>query len=200
MTRIAVALFARATRTFRPVLIAGAAVITGAGFFARAVIVPIAEIPLRPLLLIAVARLLATLIAALVPATRGVLIIAVIAVLIVGFGPLVAIIAVIVFLPVAALAALFFEARAAFGNDPKIMIGKLQIILGHDPIARHLGITGERLVFFEQLRGIATCTIVDAIALFRTAPAIPLLALSTPTATAAGLTIIEQNQSLCSGC
>lgn len=197
--RSAVAILARAARTFRAIVIANPRVITGAWLFADPAIVAIAKFAGRTLLLIAITVLIAALIACLVPAALNVLIIAFITVLIVGFSAIFTVIGVIVFLPVAALAALLFEARTAFGDDAKIMIGKLQIIFGHHPIARHLGVARKRLVFFEQLRGIAARTIVDAIALFRTAPTIPLLALSTPAATATGLTIIEQNPSFCSG-
>jgi hypothetical protein len=130
-----------------------------------------------------------------------VLVVAIVAILIVIVGALFAVIAVVIVLPVATLAALLFETRPRFGDDAEIMIGKLVIIFGHHPVACHLRIARKRLIFLEHLRGIAARTIVDAIALFGTASAIPLLALSTPTATAAGLlTIIEQNLSLYSGC
>jgi hypothetical protein len=82
---------------------------------------------------------------------------------------------------------LLLEAAAAFGEDAEIMIRELQIIFGVDAIALALRIGGERLVFFQQLAGVATGAIVDPVARIGVAPT---LALSTPTATAAGLTII----------
>ena len=90
----------------------------------------------------------------------------------------------------------FFKARTRFGHNPEIMIRKLEIIFGHHPVTSKLGITGKALIFLEKLRGIATRTIVDAVALFA---ATILWALSTPAATAASLTIVEQEMSLFSG-
>lgn len=89
---------------------------------------------------------------------------------------------------------IFLKARARFGEHAEIMIGKLQIIFGVDPIALHLGVAGKRLVFLEQLGRIAACPIIDAIAVFGTTPGIAttLRALPATTATAAGLTIVDQ--------
>ena len=69
------------------------------------------------------------------------------------------------------------------------MIGELQIIFGVDPVALHLRIGRQRLVFLEQLRGIAARAIVDAVAVVRRLRIAATLALSTTAATAAGLTI-----------
>ena len=68
------------------------------------------------------------------------------------------------------------------------MIRELQIIFGVDSVALALCVGRERLVFLEQLRGIAACAVVDPVAV--ACVRIATLALSTPTATAAGLTII----------
>jgi len=94
----------------------------------------------------------------------------------------------------AAARLIFFKARARFGEHAEIMIGKLQIIFGVDPVALHLGIARQRLVFLEQLGRVAAGPIIDAIAVFRTAPRIAptLRALPATTATAAGLTIVDQ--------
>ena len=74
------------------------------------------------------------------------------------------------------------------------MVGKLQIIFGVDAVALHLGIARQRLVFFQQLRCVAARTIIDAIAAFGPTPGIATTwrALPTATATAAGLTIVDQ--------
>ncbi len=89
---------------------------------------------------------------------------------------------------------IFFEARTGFGEHAEIMIGKLQIIFGVDAVTLHLGVARQRLVFFEQLCRVAACPIVNAIAVFGTTPGIAttLRALPATTATAAGLTIVDQ--------
>lgn len=88
----------------------------------------------------------------------------------------------------------FFEARTRFGEHAEIMIGKLQIIFCIDPVALHLGVARQRLVFLEQLGRVAARPIINAIAVFGTTPGIAttLRALPATTATAAGLTIIDQ--------
>jgi hypothetical protein len=87
----------------------------------------------------------------------------------------------------------FLIARAAFGEHAEIMVGELEIIFGEDPIARLLRVARQRLVFFEQLRGIATRAIVDAIAQFRASVLRALAILAAPAATATGLlTIVDQ--------
>ncbi len=94
----------------------------------------------------------------------------------------------------AAAGLIFFEARARFGKHAEIMIGKLQIIFGVDAVTLHLGVARQRLVFLEQLGRIAACPIINAIAVFGTTPRIAttLRALPATTATAAGLTIVDQ--------
>lgn len=89
---------------------------------------------------------------------------------------------------------IFLKARPRFGKHAEIMIGELQIIFSVDPVALHLGVARQRLVFLEQLGRIAARPIIDAIAAFGTAPGIAttLRALPATTATAAGLTIVDQ--------
>jgi hypothetical protein len=220
-----VTVFARAAGPRFAIIGAWCSLFAGTLFFTRTIIIAWSRVTLGARLLIAIAILVlvATLITAIVPvllftalelaallftaiialrATRfGEIAIAIFAVLIVGVVALLILVAVIIILIIAPLAALLFEARAGFGDDAEIMIGELEIIFGHHAIARHLGVTRERFILFEHLRRIATRAIIDAVALFWTAAAIPLLALSTPAATATRLlTIIEQNQSLYSGC
>jgi hypothetical protein len=91
-------------------------------------------------------------------------------------------------------AAIFLEARASLGQHAEVMIGKLQIIFDVDAVTLHLRIARERLIFLEQLGGIAARTIVDAIAGILTTRIATRRALLLPatTATAAGLTIIDQ--------
>ena len=64
-----------------------------------------------------------------------------------------------------ATALLLFLAAARVGKDAEIMVGKLQIIFGHHPIARKLGVAGHVAIFFEQLGGIATRPTVDPVGL-----------------------------------
>ncbi len=89
---------------------------------------------------------------------------------------------------------IFFEPRTGFGEHAEIMIRELQIIFGVDAVALHLGVARQRLVFFEQLGRVAARPIVNAIAVFGTTPRIAttLRALPATTATAAGLTIVDQ--------
>ncbi|BCA59627.1 hypothetical protein HMP06_2396 [Sphingomonas sp. HMP6] len=74
------------------------------------------------------------------------------------------------------------------------MVGELEVIFDVDAVALHLCVARERLVFLEQLGGIAARTIVDAIAAIlatRIATRRALLLPATAT-TATGLTIIDQ--------
>jgi len=98
----------------------------------------------------------------------------------------------ITLLPIVTLAAGFFLTRAHFGDNAEIMIGKLQIILSDHTVTLHLRIPRERLVFFEHLRRIAACAVVNTAALFLIASAVSLRALACPATTAAGLTIVKQ--------
>lgn len=98
--------------------------------------------------------------------------------------------------PFITLGAAFLETGAGFSDNAEIMIRELKIIFRHHTVAGKLGIAGQALVLFKKLRRIATCAIVDAVALFA---ATILWALSTPAATTASLTIVEQEMSLFSG-
>lgn len=64
-----------------------------------------------------------------------------------------------------AAALLFFLAAARIRKHTEIMVGKLQIIFGHHPVARKLGVAGHVAIFFEQLGGIATRPAVDPVRL-----------------------------------
>jgi hypothetical protein len=96
--------------------------------------------------------------------------------------------------PVAALAPLVLEARAAFAEHTEIMVCILQIIFGLDPVARELRVARQTLVFFEQLGGIPALPVVLAIARLSAATAAEVLApLSTAAAPAATLlSIVDQ--------
>jgi len=71
------------------------------------------------------------------------------------------------------------------------MIRELQIIFGLDAIAPELRVARHALVFFEQLRGVATLAIVLAVAI---RPAARILGPLTPAAATAAtlLSIIDQ--------
>ena len=93
----------------------------------------------------------------------------------------------------ALLRILFLEARARLGQHAEIVIGELQVIFGVHPVARHLRVASEILVFLKQLRGIATCAIVDAVARIGVvAAALLALATTAATATVVRLTIVDQ--------
>jgi hypothetical protein len=69
------------------------------------------------------------------------------------------------------------------------MVGVLQEIFGLDAVAGELRVAGHALVFLEQLCGIAALAIILPVARL---PAEILAPLSTTTAPAAALTIIDQ--------
>jgi hypothetical protein len=71
------------------------------------------------------------------------------------------------------------------------MIRELEIIFGHHPIALHLGVACERLVFLVKLAGIAAGAIVEAASPFQIVRTIlrPGAAAAAP---AAVLTIVDQ--------
>jgi hypothetical protein len=97
----------------------------------------------------------------------------------------------IIFLVIAARAALgllLLEARRPVlehANNGRL----LEVIFGLDAVARELRVARQRLVFFQELGGIAALAVVLAIA--RTA-AHALGALSTAATTTAALTIVDQ--------
>ena len=70
------------------------------------------------------------------------------------------------------------------------MIRELEIIFGLDAITGELHVARQRLVFFEQLGGIAALAVILAIAVRTTGHTLGTL--STATATAAALTIVDQ--------
>ena len=77
------------------------------------------------------------------------------------------------------------------------MVGELEIIFGHHPIARQLRIARHVAIFFEQLGGITARPAIDPVGLI--APAIALRALVVvaavviAAATATGLTIVHRH-------
>jgi hypothetical protein len=86
--------------------------------------------------------------------------------------------------------ALVFEARAGFAKDTKIMVSKLEIILGLHPVTGQLCVAGHVLVFLEKLRGIAPAALIAAAS--ATTSAETLRTLTPTTATAAVLAIVHQ--------
>jgi hypothetical protein len=73
------------------------------------------------------------------------------------------------------------------------MIRELQIIFGVYTVPLHLRVACESLVLLKQLSGVAARAIVDAVAVILAARiSLWALLLPTTTATAAGLTIIDQ--------
>ncbi|MBB4640629.1 hypothetical protein HNQ99_000922 [Rhizorhapis suberifaciens] len=92
---------------------------------------------------------------------------------------------------------LLFLTSAIVGKDAEIMVGKLQKIFRIHSIALSLSVARQILVLFKQLSSVAAGTAVNAVTLI-TAPAISLRARIIPTATAAGLTIIDQRLVLAS--
>ncbi|XHS02537.1 hypothetical protein ACFB49_41570 [Sphingomonas sp. DBB INV C78] len=99
------------------------------------------------------------------------------------------VIAIVAVVETVAALLLLFEARAIFSQHAEIMVRELEIIFGHDPVALGLGIARQRLVFLEQLGGIATRAIINPVAVLAVAT-LPGRA-TAPTA-AAVLTIVDQ--------
>ncbi len=172
------------------------AFLAGLTLFARAAIV--ADLTLGAwLAIVAVATVVAistvVTVAAIVALAT---VIALAAILAAGVGTHVAVaveILVVVAVELVTGTALFLDARTSRFQHAEIMVGELEVIFGVHPVAGALGVGGEVLVFLQQLRGVAARTIVDAIAVItRVAAAASRLALSTATATAAGLTIVHQ--------
>ncbi len=147
-------------------------------------IVPVGTLgALRALAILTVAVLAIT-----VAARRGALLLAVVVRFTVGTGHF--IVAILVTLVAARALILLLEARAAVFEHTEIMVGELEVIFGLHAIAGELHVARQRLVFFEQLGGVAALAIVLAVAV-RTAGN-TLGTLSTTTATAAALTIVDQ--------
>jgi hypothetical protein len=94
---------------------------------------------------------------------------------------------------VASLALGLFDPSLVVVEDAEIVIGELEIIFRIYAIALHLRIASKVPVLLQQLRGIATCATVDAIAVIGTARVTPALrTLPTTTATAADLPVVYQ--------
>lgn len=83
----------------------------------------------------------------------------------------------------------FLHARATLRDDAEIVVSELEIIFSQNAIALKLRFAGKVLILFEELRCIATCTVVDAAAIILPA-AIVTLRPTTASATTALLTII----------
>jgi hypothetical protein len=90
--------------------------------------------------------------------------------------------------------ALLFTARLRISVHPEIMVGKLMIIFGVDPVAINLGILRHFLVFLEHLGGIAPRTVINpVIPVDSSAATVVIVAvIIVPATTAASLTIIHQ--------
>ena len=124
-------------------------------------------------------------------ALRLILVVAIVAVVIIHIG-IHPVVAVVILIVIVARTLLLVEARAGVAEHSEIMIGELQIIFGLDAVARLLRVARHTLVFFMQLGGIAALPIILAIAAIIIAAGDASGLLSTPTATAAALTIIDQ--------
>jgi hypothetical protein len=85
---------------------------------------------------------------------------------------------------------LLLEPCAILAQHAKIMVGVLKIIFSLDAVARELRVTRHALVFFEQLGGVAALAIVLAVSARLSAEI--RAPLSTATASAAALTIVDQ--------
>lgn len=96
---------------------------------------------------------------------------------------------------IAAPVLLLFLPRAVVGKDAEIMLRELQVIFGVDPVALRLRVARQILVFFKKLGRVAARAAVDAVTRI-SAPAIALGTRVVPTATAAGLPIIDQRNVL----
>ncbi len=97
-------------------------------------------------------------------------------------------------IPIAALLLLLFvKARAGFAEYAEIMIGELQIIFRHHPIALTLGVAGEGFVLLMKLAGIAARAIIEPAApIGRTTTTIRTGRTPGPSTAAAVLTIVDQ--------
>jgi hypothetical protein len=87
----------------------------------------------------------------------------------------------------------FILARFIVGDYAEIMVGKLQIILGQNPVAIVLRVLRKFLVLVEELRRIAACAAVNPIELI--APAALVVAITATAATIIGvITIVIQRK------
>ena len=65
----------------------------------------------------------------------------------------------------AAIGAAIRRPLAIIAEHPEIMFRIVQIIFGGDPVASLLGVAGKGAIFFQQLGGIATLAVVQAVAI-----------------------------------
>jgi hypothetical protein len=84
-------------------------------------------------------------------------VVAILALVVVGFERMVAV--------VRARRAHLVLLRAAVGDDPEVVVGELEIVLGQHAVAVERGVVREFLVLFEHLRRIAPGPAVDPVAL-----------------------------------
>jgi hypothetical protein len=172
----------------RALVTAGTVVASGTVIARRTVVtleaVAVLALPTR----LALSALLVLAIA--IASRRGALLVVAILVAVRSGATALVVTAVVIFLGATDALVLLLEARTAFLEHAEIMVGELKIIFGLDPVARQLHVAGKGLVLFEQLRGIAALAIVLAIAIRTSGNTLGTL--STATATAAALTIIDQ--------
>jgi hypothetical protein len=76
------------------------------------------------------------------------------------------------------------------------MVRELEIIFGLDPVAGHLGVASHRLVFLEQLGGVAALPIILTVAWTRRSARLAAWAAAAAAAPAAALTIVDQTKFL----
>jgi hypothetical protein len=85
---------------------------------------------------------------------------------------------------------ILFKSRPVFRYNAEVMIRKLEIIFGQNPIPLKLRFPGQILIFLKHLRSITAGTIVDPTAIILA----PIIALRSTTASTptVRLTIIKQ--------
>jgi hypothetical protein len=96
----------------------------------------------------------------------------------------------------------FFLAALEIGEHAEIMVRELVKIFGLHPITVQVGILRQLFIFFEHLRRVAACPIVDAVIIVIAVAVIVLRAtvVITPAATAGGLAIIHKDFSVLIKC
>lgn len=95
-----------------------------------------------------------------------------------------------------ALRTTFFLPAAVIGQYAEIMVRELVIIFGLHAVAIQLGILRQLFIFFEHLRRIATCPVIDPVLMVITVTVVALCAIIAPAATAAGLPVIHKDLSV----
>lgn len=170
----------------------------------RTIILPLITLALITLTLIALALIAwGTVILALVAGRAVILRLGIGAEIIVAVEAAVEIVTILVeiaFVTGADALLLLFLTGSVVGEHAEIMIGKLQIIFGVDPVARHLGITRHILVFLKKLGRVAAGAVVDAVTVVATAPIVAVgtsVVIIVPAAiAAAGLPVVDQDMIL----